>query len=341
VDASSWIAAASAGIAALAFVVSGRALQIQRTGAAISIRQEFDELVRQLWLALGKSMGDAENSRLGPAELSRAADLAGGEIQTLALRADEILYPEAEGDGRTVWYWRWTRIWRPSSERPQPSWFDANVLASSFAEVWDLERARRYWQRAVALAARESPITQVLTLRDAGRFYYIDSTDSGLKIARDAFSKAASILQPEIHGTDLAYYQNSVTLFIQAQEEDGLDNIELASHYLCEAWELAANIRVFWRRRQAKSQIAAFIASAKSDINDPERSARYDGLPQEIMQEVDKLRIQQSAAAPWPESFNAGQQQAFIPPPPAFIPPPPPLVLPPPPGPAPDGGAAR
>jgi len=135
VDASSWIAAASAGIAALAFVVSGRALQIQRTGAAISIRQEFDELVRQLWLALGKSMGDAENSRLGPAELSRAADLAGGEIQTLALRADEILYPEAEGDGRTVWYWRWTRIWRPSSERPQPSWFDANVLAFTSTEV--------------------------------------------------------------------------------------------------------------------------------------------------------------------------------------------------------------
>lgn len=337
-DTSSWIALASAGIAALAFLVSGRALRLQRRQEATSIRQEFDDLVHQLWLALGKSFGAAANSGLGASEISRAVDSAGGEIQTMALRADEILYPDTKDDRELRWHRRLWHIWRPPDERPHPSWFDAGVLATSFAEVWDLERARTYWDLAVRLAAgpdvKEAAIAQVLTLRELGAFYYIDSTDSGLRTARDAFNKAVNILQPEVHGTDRAYYQNAVTLFIQAQLEDSLDNTELASHCICKAWELGANIKVFWRRQQAKYDIASFVASVKSDISDPTRTGRYDSLPMDILREADKLRIQQQASAmPWQAQFSVAQQPAFIPPPPLFVPPPPP------PGSVPDVGA--
>jgi hypothetical protein len=339
-DTSTWIAAISAGIAALAFAVGSRALELQRAQAATSMRQEFDDLVRQLWLALGKTFGNPENQLLGANEMSRVADSAAGEIQTLALRADEILHPTTMDAQKLRWLRRLWRVWRPSDERPHPSWFDAEVLASSFAEVWDLERARTYWDLAVRLAAgpdvKEGAIAQVLTLRELGAFYYIDSTDSGLRTARDAFKKAVGILQPEIHGTDRAYYQNSVTLFMQAQLEDGLDNIELASQCILEAWDLSANIKVFWRRQQARYQIASFVAFVMSD-NDPTRAARYDGLSRKILNEANKLRIQQQESVmPWHQQFSPGQQPAVVPPPPTFIPPPPPLVPPPAPGSVPD-----
>jgi hypothetical protein len=335
-DTSSWIAVVSAVIAGLAFLVSSLALKVQRKQVATSIRQEFDDLVRQLWLAFGKTFGDAGTSRLGVSEISRAADSAAGELQTLALRADEILHP-TPADKERRWHPRLWRIWPSSDERPHPSWFDASVLAMSFAEVWDLERARMYWDLAVKLAAepsvKEGAIAQVLTFRELGAFYYIDSTESGLSRARDAFKRAIDILQPEIHGTDRAYFQNSVTLFMQAQLEDDLDNIETASKCICRAWELGASIKIFWRRQQAHNQIASFVASVKSDTNDPIRAARYDGLPEDILREVDKLRIQQQASAmPWQTPLGTAQQPAFIPPPPTFVPPPPPLAPPPSPG---------
>lgn len=164
-----------------------------------------------------------------------------------------------------------------------PSWFDASVLATSFAEVWDLERARMYWDLAVGLAAdpdvREAAIAQVLTLRELGAFYYIDSTDSGLRTARDAFNRAVDILRPEIHGTDRAYFQNSATLFMQAQLEDGLDNIELASHCICTALGVGYPHESLLATSAAKYQIASFVASVKSDTNDSTRAARYDNLP--------------------------------------------------------------
>jgi len=328
-DTSSWIALVSALIAALAALVSGRSLRLQRGQAATSVRQEFDDLVRQLWLALGKSFGEAANSRPGVSEASRAADSAVGEIQTMALRADEILHPDTKDDRELRWHRRLWHIWRSPDERPHPSWFDAGVLATSFAEVWDLERARTYWDLAVRLASgpdtKEAAMAQVLTLRELGAFYYIDSTDSGLRKARDAFNKAVNILQPEAHGTDRAYYQNATTLFMQAQLEDSLDNTELASQCICKAWELGANIKVFWRRQQARYDIASFVATLQSDTSDPTRTGRYDDLPESILLEAQKLRIQQQAPVmPWLEQSGAAQQPAFIPPPPMFVPPPPP-----------------
>jgi len=343
-DTSSWIALVSAVVAALAALVSGRSLRLQRRQSATGIRQEFDNLVHQLWLALGKSFGEAANSRLGASEASRAADSAGGEIQTMALRADEILHLDTKDDRELLWHQRLWHILRPPDERPRPSWFDAGVLATSFAEVWDLERARAYWDLAVRLATgpdtKEAAMAQVLTLRELGAFYYIDSTDSGLRMARDAFNKAVNILQPEVHGTDRAYYQKTMTLFMQAQLEDSLGNTELASQSLCKAWEFSASIKVSWRRQQAKSDIASFVANVKSDTSDPTRTGRYDGLPEDILLEAHKLRIQQhTSVMPWQEQPSAAQQPAFIPPPPMFVPPPPPPVPPPPRGSVPDAGA--
>jgi hypothetical protein len=329
VDTSGWLATVSAGIAALAFIVSLRALQLQRAGAEASSRQEFDELVRQLWLALSKSLGNVEDSRPGSDGFSPGAEQAAGEMQTLALRADEILQPAPEDDTQGARWLSWlSRLWNPSSERPQPNWFDARVLADSFAQVWDLERARSYWELACKLA-EVNPMARVLTLRESGTFYYLGASDAELEVARNSFNKAVNILQPETHGADVAYYQNSMTRFIQAQQEDRLDNTEQAAEYLCESWESATKVRAVWRRLEARRDIAAFVAYAVSNENDSRRSERYESLPQEIKDEVAVLRLQQQTsdsqqqmlAAAWQQGFAAAHQQMFTAPQ-ASMPPP-------------------
>jgi hypothetical protein len=318
VDTSGWLATVSAGIAALAFIVSLRALQLQRAGAQASARQEFDELVRQLWLALSKSFGNVEDSRQSSDGFSAAAEEATGEMQTLALRADEILHPPSGDDTQGVgWRRRLLRLWNPSSERPQPNWFDARVLADSFAQVWDLERARNYWELAGKLA-EINPMAKVLTLRQTGTFYYLGASHAELEVARNAFNEAVNILRPEMHGADVAYYQNSVTRFIQAQQEDRLDNTKQAAQYLRESWDLASKVQAVWRRREARRDIAAFVVYIMSDESDPHHSERYEGLPEEIKDEAEKLRIQQQTPDAqqmlddaWQQGFAAAQQQMF------------------------------
>ena len=124
-DTSGWLATVSAGIAALAFIVSLRALQLQRAGAEASTRQEFDELVRQLWLALVKSLRNVEDSRPGSNGFSPGAEEATGEMQTLALRADEILHPAVEDNTRhalasaAVNLWAWTNRMQAFTTRDQ------------------------------------------------------------------------------------------------------------------------------------------------------------------------------------------------------------------------------
>jgi hypothetical protein len=319
VDTSDWIAAVSACVAALAFIVSRRALQLQQAGAEADTRQEFDELVHQLWLVLSKSFGNVADSRASSAVLPPSAEEVSGEMQTLALRADEILHPAPEDDTQGArWRRRLLRLWNPLGERPQPNWFDAKVLAASFAQVWDLERARSYWELACDLA-EINPMARVLTLRERGVFYYLGASDAELEVARSSFNKAVTILRPEIQGTDVAYYQNSVTRFVQAQQEDRLDNTEQAAQYLCEAWDFASRLRVGWRRREATRDIAAFVAFVVSDESDARRAERYDGLPQEIKDEVEVVLVQQRTQdaqqqlldAAWQQGFAAARQQMF------------------------------
>jgi len=311
VDASGWLATVSAGIAAFAFIVSLRALQLQRAGAEASARQEFDELVRKLWLALSKSLGDVAYSQPNSDGFLPSAEQASGEMQTLALRADEILYPPSEDDTQGVhWRRRLLRLWNPSSERPQPNWFDARVLADSFAQVWDLEHARSYWELACSLA-KVNPMARVLTLRERGTFYYLGGSDAELEVARNSFDEAVSILRPEMHGADVTYYQNSMTRFAQAQQEDRLDNTERAAQYLGESWDFAAKVRAVWRRREARRDIAAFVAWVMSNESDPRPSERYDDLPQEFKDEVERLLVQQQAPDTQQEMLSAAWQQGF------------------------------
>ncbi len=172
-------------------------------------------------------------------------------------------------------------------------------------------------------------MAMVLTLRETGTFYYLGASHAELEVARNTFDKAANILRPEMHGADVTYYQNFVTRFIQAQQEDRLDNTEQAAQYLCESWDLASRVRAVWRRREARRNIAAFVAYAVSNESDPHRSERYEGLPQEIKNEVAELRIQQQMPdsqqqmldAAWQQGFAAAHQQMFNAPQPAMPPP--------------------
>jgi hypothetical protein len=150
VSAGDWIAVIGACVATLAFFVSGRALRLQRSGADAGTRTQFDELVRQLWVALSKSYEDVGRPQPGAGVTPPDVAAALGEIQTLALRAHDFLYPDAAGDMTAVgWRRRVLQLWNPPSEPLQLNWYDAIVLASSFAQVWDYQRAKRYWELAV------------------------------------------------------------------------------------------------------------------------------------------------------------------------------------------------
>jgi len=334
-SAGDWIAVVGACVAALAFVVSGRALQLQRAGAKASIRKEFEEIVHQLWLTLSKSYEDVGRPQPGSGVTPPDIAAALGELQTLALRAHDFLHPDSASEMRTIgWYRRLVQLWNAPSERPQPNWYDAVVLASAFAQVWDYEKAKSYWEQAVKLStgpeAAVGPMAQITTLREVGTFYYLGNRDSDLQVARDTFNRALQILTPEANGIDFAYFQNSVTLFIRAQQEDALGNIELASESIRDSWHLSTKVRANWRRQQVQNDIASFLAYGVSYDRDPRRFQRYDGLPQELKDEITNLQAQQQPpgiqnqmfASAWQQGFNAAHEQMSPAQPPMYWPPP-------------------
>ncbi len=320
-NASDWIAVSSAGFAALAFGISLLTLRLQRAGAEAGTQQQFDELVHQLWLALGKTFGYAGSPEQAPGGTLPNASAAMGEIQTLALQADELLQPPSDGDGSHDAAYRrlFRRLWISSSDPPVAGWFDVMVLATSFAQVWDVERARYYWKLAGKTVQRKDSridsSAKILTLRSVGMFYYLSNTDEDLKSAREMFGTSLAILDPDADGPDLTHGMNSQTLFLQAQQEDMLGNTAEAARRLREAWDLATQMKATWRRQQSKFQFASFVAFGTYYESDPGRFGPYGGLPQEIADEVAKLRtpqqqqpaVQQLMAAAWQQGFIAGQ----------------------------------
>jgi hypothetical protein len=150
-----------------------------------------------------------------------------GEIQTLALQADQLLQPPADGDSSHDAAYRrlLRRLWISSSDPPVPSWFELVVLAESFTEVWDVERARDYWELAsTAIQRKDDRIhfsAKIFTLRFVGMFYYnVEDVQS----ARATFMKARAIADPNPYGPELMRGMNSQTLFLQAQQEYMLGN---------------------------------------------------------------------------------------------------------------------
>ena len=242
-NASDWIAVSSAGFAALAFAVSLLTLRLQRAGANADTQQEFDNLVHKLWLALGKSFGYAGSPEQTPGGTVPNASAALGEIQTLALQADELLQPPSDDDESHDPAYRrlLRRLWISSSDPPAAGWFDVTVLANSFAQVWDIERARYYWDLAdKAIQHKDARIhssAKVLTLRSIGMFYYTSNTAEDLKRARDTFKGALDIVDTDAYGPELTRGMNSDTLFLQAQQEDRLGNTAEAASRLREAWD--------------------------------------------------------------------------------------------------------
>lgn len=323
-NASGWIAVSSAGIAALAFGVSLLTLRLQRAGANADTQQKFDELVHQLWLALGKAFGYAGSPGQTPGGTPANASAAMGEIQTLALQADELLQPPSDADGsHDAAYGRLLRrLWISSSDPPVAGWFDVVVLATSFAQVWDVERARYYWELAGKAVQKEDArvhfSAKIYTLRSIGMFYYTNNTANDLKRARDTFNSALTIIDPDAYSPDLTRGMNSETLFLQAQQEDMLGNTAEATQRMREAWDLTAQIKATWRRQQLKFQLATFVALGTYYDSNPDRFGPYGGPPQEIIDEVAKLRaqqqpqpaVQQLMASAWQQGFIAGQHVA-------------------------------
>jgi hypothetical protein len=289
-NASDWIAVASAGVALVALVVSYRALQLQSSGAKGSARQQFDELMHQLGRALDKwlSNGDGDSPQ-GQAGSASNGEVAQGEIQTLALDADALVNPPASN---ASWVQTLSRLWNPRSSPLQPNWYEAVVLASSFAEVWDIERAGDYWKLAKKMChdpkAKVGASAQIFTYRSYGQFCYEKNTEDDLKEAREIFDSAVKILQPETNGPDVTNAQNQETRFQQAQEEDKLSKTAEAAWCLREAWEYCMKVRAPWRCQQAKSAMASFVVYG----GNPSRFDRH-GLPQELTAEAGRLQAQQ------------------------------------------------
>ena len=305
-DASDWIAVVSAGIALLAAVVSARSLQLQRAGAIGSTQQQFEDYVHKLELALGKSGGSADGSSQGQGPPQVDDDAVLSEIQTLALDADSLVnVPISRGWRRLLSF-----LWGASSKPAQVNWYDTTVLASSFGEVWDLERAARYWQMATDLCtkpdAKVGAMARVLTFRNKGDFYYLRDEVGDLDYARTAYNDAFNTLKAEVDGNDVTYCQQSTTRLLQAAAEVWLDNTEEAAKCVREAWERTSRIRSYWRRMQHRDDVASFVAYG----GDPERFERYGGLPEELKEEISNLRAQQqtSIADAWRQGFAAAKQ---------------------------------
>jgi tetratricopeptide (TPR) repeat protein len=201
-------------------------------------------------------------------------------------------------------------------------WFDATVLANSFAQVWDIERARYYWDLADKKIrhkdARIHSSAKVLTLRAVGMFYYTSNTAEDLKHARKAFKNALDIVDTDAYGPELTRGMNSDTLFLQAQQEDRQGNTAEAATRLREAWDLAAPMQTAWRRQQAKLQFASFVVFGTYYESDPGRFGPCGGVPQEIADEAAKLKglqqqqpaVQQLMTTAWQQGFIAGQRMA-------------------------------
>jgi hypothetical protein len=312
-NASAWIAAISAFVAALAFAASRSALKLQRVQAQDSIRQEFDDIIHQLGSALGRITPDAQPG--GPGAESRPASAAVGELQTLVLRADEMLHPDlppAPAQG-----WRRLIFRRdPHAVPPTPSWYDILIMAYAFTQVWDMKRAESYWRAAAAIADKDPGIgshAQINTLRSIGSFYYSKNHD--LAAARASFDQAMTILKPDIDGPELTHDGNYLTRFIQAQAEDQVGNTAQAAENLRLAWAESIQVQATWRRQRATAQIVGMIVNG----GDPGRFGAHGGLPQEIMEEVGRLQAlqqapnaqQQMLAAAWDQGYIAAQQQMF------------------------------
>jgi hypothetical protein len=308
---------ASAAFAGLAFLVSGRALQLQRVGARLSGQQDFDALVHQLILAgskLGGTLAPGAGSPQGAADAATAMP----ELQTLALQAHRLLgddpdersdsTPEAASDDRQR-RWRWP--WSTPADRPQLDWFASTVLATSFAQLWDVTRARHYWATAERLVTADptaGPTAEIFVRRFMGAFYYSANSADDLEKARDAFGRATQVLSPDRNGADVTYDQNATTRLLQAQQEDSLGNHDLAAHWIGQAWQLASQISARWRRERQRLQLAMVVASG-----DPQRFVGQEPIPQEVLGQAEILRwqaMQQMPAAmqqkQWIDAFMQG-----------------------------------
>jgi hypothetical protein len=302
-NAGDWIAVASALFAGLAFIVAGRTYQLQQAGSRGDAQATFDELVHKLWTA-GVSMGQP-----GPGQVQGInAPAAMGDIQVLALQAHDLLQASTDGPPhRRFWL---SRLWNPLPDPPKPNWFEAVVLALSFAQVYDLKNARDYWTAAGDLSNKSSvkgTSAEIYTLRWLGAFYYSANGDGDLKRARDAFDRAASVLGSRDDADDLTNGLNSETRFLQAGQEEQLGNHPDAVERLAEAWRFSNGIQAAWRRQRVQLQICYMIAFG----GDPRRFDGY-GLPQDIATAVANLVWQVTSQTPEyqrQQAYTVGFQQ--------------------------------
>ena len=310
--ASDWIAVVSAVIAAFAFVVSSRTLRLQRAGAEDDTQRQFDEIVHRMGLALGElgeHMASSPSGSAGP-PASFQGTLA--EIQTLAFQAEELLNPPSKGSLSIRWRRNLLYLWNPPRKPAQHNWNDATVLAYSFAQIWDVGRARKYFESSPELAMADpqvSPNAEVLAQRNLGNFYYNNNNSQyDLESARAAFDRAVNILKPKVDGPEVTYDKNYETRFLQSMVEDGLGNEKEAAVYLRQAWDFSAKLRSRWRRQRAKGQIVGMVANG-----DPSRFDSYGGLPPAIKDEIAKMQAQQQIAYTQQQQMqNAAWQQGFI-----------------------------
>lgn len=149
---SDWIAVVSAVIAAFAFVVSGRTLRLQRAGAEDDTRRQFDEIIHRLGSALGELGEYAASPSSGSVGPSPSLQGTLAEIQTLAFQAEELLNPPLKRSLSVRWHRHLFHLWNPPRKPVQLNWNDAAVLAYSFGQIWDVGRAKKYFESSPKLA---------------------------------------------------------------------------------------------------------------------------------------------------------------------------------------------
>jgi hypothetical protein len=202
-SASDRIALGSAVISLCAFALGFWSYRLQKSGAAGDLQEQFDNLIAKL-TSLGGQLVTQSVAPATPGGPPAGASTQGtmAQLQVVAGQAHELLHPK-EGDSR-----------------PELSWYSAYVLASTFDQVWHMQRAGEYWDKSVENSASE-PQAQFITLQ--GRAMH--------RFGRDSWASAEQVA----------------------------GNVTEVVDHVWSAWEAASSLTTQWRHNRAVVYIFGFI----------------------------------------------------------------------------------
>jgi hypothetical protein len=240
-SASDRIALGSAVISLCAFALGFWSYRLQKSGAAGDLQEQFDNLIAKL-TSLGGQLVTQSVAPATPGGPPAGASTQGtmAQLQVVAGQAHELLHPK-EGDSR-----------------PELSWYSAYVLASTFDQVWHMQRAGEYWDKSVENSASE-PQAQFITLQGRAMHRFGRDNEGDIQHGRDDFTAALQLLDPQSQGLGASLEQSVALNVSWASAEQVAGNVTEVVDHVWSAWEAASSLTTQWRHNRAVVYIFGFI----------------------------------------------------------------------------------